>query len=287
MPEQGTRHNTKMTQTQSVPQMPSVIPFLKWAGGKRWLASRIINLIPHDHSRYLEPFLGSGAVYFTLGPRRAVLSDVNSELIETYQTIKSDWVKVQEELALHHRRHSKEYYYRMREMKPRTAHTKAARFIYLNRTCWNGLYRVNLKGKFNVPIGTKTNVLLESDNFEVTSNALQSAEIRCADFEATIDSATKGDVIFADPPYTVHHNHNGFIKYNEQIFSWEDQVRLHESLQRAIGRGAKVILTNANHESVRNLYKHEFELQAMSRKSVIAGSTQARKSYEELLITSF
>lgn len=264
-----------------------VQPFLKWAGGKRWLTEKHLSLFPKEFGRYYEPFLGSGAVFFSLSPSSAVLSDLNKELIDTYLAIKSDWEAVREQLKIHHRKHSSEHYYKVRASKPIHPHTKAAKFIYLNRTCWNGLYRVNLKGEFNVPIGTKQNVLLDDDNFEQLSNFLLKAEIVSCDFESTIDRAASGDLIFADPPYTVKHNLNGFVKYNEKIFSWEDQERLSSALKRASERGCLVVSTNAYHPAVKELYAEGFELRAMNRSSVIAASSNFRGVYEELLVTNF
>jgi DNA adenine methylase len=273
---------TAVTQVKAAP----LAPFLKWAGGKRWLAQHVLDLIPHDFSTYFEPFLGSGAIYFSLRPHAAVLSDLNANLINAYTGIRDNSKKVNTALRQHHRLHSKGYYYEVRAKNLRAQHTRAAQFIYLNRTCWNGLYRVNLAGAFNVPIGTKTKVILETDDFSATAKLLGNAELHCRDFEETVNLAGKNDVIFADPPYTIHHNHNGFIKYNENIFSWQDQVRLRDAVVRAVERGAKVIMTNANHESVRALYSVGFSLTAVSRMSVIAGSSAARKAYEELLIVS-
>lgn len=261
-------------------------PFLKWAGGKRWLAEHVLDLIPSDFSTYYEPFLGSGAIFFSLQPKAAVLSDLNADLINAYASIRDYAEKVNTVLRHHHRQHSKDYYYEVRARTLRAQHTRAAQFIYLNRTCWNGLYRVNLAGAFNVPIGTKTKVILDTDDFPATAELLSSAELHCRDFEETINQAGRNDVIFADPPYTIHHNHNGFIKYNEHIFSWQDQIRLRDALVRAAARGAKVILTNANHDSVRALYSEGFSLTPVSRISVIAGSSSARRAYEELLIVS-
>jgi DNA adenine methylase len=263
-----------------------ITPFLKWAGGKRWLADKVLELVPRNIGTYYEPFLGSGAIYFSLRPDSAVLSDLNGDLINAYASIRDDAMRVSMELRRHHRLHSKDHYYAVRAKNLRAQHTRAAQFIYLNRTCWNGLYRVNLAGTFNVPIGTKTNVVLDTDDFEASAELLSRATLHCRDFQATVDLARANDVIFADPPYTIHHNHNGFIKYNENIFSWQDQIRLRDSLVRARARGAKVIMTNANHESVRALYAEGFTLTPVSRMSVIAGSSTARKVYEELLIVS-
>lgn len=159
--------------------------------------------------------------------------------------------------------------------------------VYLNRTCWNGLYRVNKKGEFNVPIGTKTNVLLEEDNFELLSNILQFVNLDSCDFEITIDKAKKNDFIFVDPPYTVKHNLNGFVKYNENIFSWQDQIRLKNSISRAIDRGAHVLVTNANHKSIEELYKGCGKMILLNRASVIAGKAEARGIYSELAIKSW
>jgi len=175
----------------------------------------------------------------------------------------------------------------MRETRPTSSLQKAARFIYLNRTCWNGLYRVNKKGEFNVPIGTKSKVIMESDNFQEISRMLKNMEIYVSDFEVTIDKATSGDFIFIDPPYTVKHNLNGFLKYNETIFSWEDQVRLQKSVKRAINRGVSVLILNADHNSIIDLYKDTGKMIKLERASVIAGDSGARGIYSELAINSW
>jgi DNA adenine methylase len=262
----------------------SLNPFLKWAGGKRWLPANYSHFLPTNFNRYIEPFLGGGAVFFHLTPKRAILGDSNRELIETYQALRGDWRKVVNFLKVHHRKHSTDYYYRIRATIPKTLAERAARFIYLNRTCWNGLYRVNLNGKFNVPIGTKTDVLYEDDNFAAIHRALRSAELRCSDFEYLVDEARSGDLVFVDPPYTVRHNHNAFVKYNEQLFSWWDQERLFYALKRARKRGAKIVATNAFHSSVKSLYRGHFELIRVSRLSSISSKADTRAKYDELLI---
>ena len=264
-----------------------ILPFLKWAGGKRWLADSYTHLLPNNFACYYEVFLGSGAIYFSLRPEKAVLSDANKELIECYCAIREDWEAVVALLAIHQQKHSVKHYYQIRNSKPRTLATRAARFIYLNRTCWNGLYRVNLEGKFNVPIGTKKNVLLNSDNFECLSQLLRDTELLASDFEAIIDLAKAGDFIFADPPYTVRHNLNGFVKYNEKIFHWDDQVRLRDSLVRASNRGCQIFLTNANHPSITGLYKKHFNITTLERSSVIAANSSNRGKYEELVIRNY
>lgn len=266
---------------------PSITPFLKWAGGKRWLVEKHPALLNFEHDRFIEPFLGSGAVFFKLLPKRSILSDRNHELIETYRAIKDNWEKVNKLLERHHKSHSKEYYYATRSKIFRSPEARAAKFIYLNRTCWNGLYRVNLQGKFNVPIGTKTNVLMDTDDFQSISEALTNTSLITGDFENVIDQSKSGDFVFVDPPYTVKHNNNGFIKYNEHIFSWDDQVRLRDSVSRAASRGAKVIVTNACHASILELYEGVGDLIQLNRSSVIAGKSAARGKYEEVVIKCF
>lgn len=261
----------------------SIVPFLKWAGGKRWLAASIAPVTLKPESTYFEPFVGSGAMYFSSTPQKAVLSDANSELIEAFSVIKDFPEAVFSVLKTHSTKHSTDYYYQVRATRCRTPVTRAARFIYLNRTCWNGLYRVNKSGEFNVPKGTKTSVILESDDFFLISEILKNAELICSDFEAQIDRAKDGDFIFADPPYTVRHKHNGFIKYNENLFSWEDQERLCAALWRAKGRGASVLVTNADHYSIRALYA-DFDIEETSRYSAISGAAKKRGRFDELLI---
>lgn len=262
-----------------------VAPFLKWPGGKRWFANDVRKILPPTYGRYIEPFLGSASVFFAIRPETAILSDANSELIDTYRALRWRPAMVLKELKRHARRHSDNYYYDVRSSEAHTLVARAARMIYLNRTCFNGIYRVNLEGMFNVPRGTKDSVLLATDDFEAVGKLLRCAEIICSDFETVIDRANAGDLVFADPPYTVRHNTNGFIKYNEKLFSWHDQERLAATLNRARERGAHVICTNANHASVRELYSDlGFDHYAVSRFSSISANGTSRKQYEELVI---
>lgn len=259
-------------------------PFLKWAGGKRWLFEGGQFALPDFPGRYFEPFLGGGAVFFRERPEYPVLSDANSRLIELYLVIRDELEEFQALLRKHARLHSTRYYYDMRSRRLRTPVTRAAQFLYLNRTCWNGLYRENLSGQFNVPIGTKQTVIFDTDDFSAWSKALQGARVELRDFEVAIDEAEEGDLVFVDPPYTVRHNMNGFVKYNQNIFAWHDQVRLRKALQRAFERGVYFIMTNANHESIRELYAGFGEQRSLGRHSVIAGSSVHRAYSTELLI---
>lgn len=264
-------------------------PFLKWAGGKRWFVHQYGTLFPESFRRYIEPFLGSGAVYFHLQPKKALLGDINPEVVNAYAAIKDDWPNLIKNLARHQRAHNtqEDYFYEIRATSPRSVVTRASRTIYLNRTCFNGIYRVNKKGEFNVPRGTKNAVLMETDDFQAMAALLKNAELRNADFEELINEAVEDDLVFADPPYTVRHNLNGFIKYNEILFSWADQERLAKALKRAASRGAKIVATNANHHSVRSLYAGwDFLTRSASRFSQISADGASRRQFEELIITS-
>lgn len=263
-------------------------PFLKWAGGKRWLVAKHSRLFPTITNRYIEPFLGSGAVFFHLEPAKAILSDLNEELIDTYLAIRDDSEGVQKALRAHHRQHDEEYYYKVREQNLRTPTTRAARFIYLNRTCFNGLYRVNLKGVFNVPKGTKENVIRPEDDFPAIAKLLRRPHILARDFSETISEAGEGDFVYVDPPYTVRHNKNNFIKYNEKIFSWSDQKRLAESLRKATKKGAQILISNANHSCISELYDDKVWTQLeISRHSILASKPEHRKGTSELIISNY
>lgn len=265
----------------------TIQPFIKWAGGKRWLAEQVKELYDiAAPKRYIEPFLGGGAVFFSIRPRRAILSDVNGELIEAYEVVRDSPAKLLASLAEMHERHCETYYYATRGKSPDTKIQRAARFIYLNRTCWNGLYRVNQLGKFNVPIGTKNWVIQDGEDFKENAAALDCAILRCRDFSTTLAKATTGDFVYIDPPYTVKHNKNGFLKYNDKIFSWKDQERLKKCAQRAADRGARVVISNADHESIRELYRDNFSIQVVSRFSKLAGDPLKRSKTTEVLISS-
>lgn len=261
-------------------------PFLKWAGGKRWFTRNYSHLFPHFAGRYIEPFLGSGAVYFHIRPTSALLGDCNRDLIETYAALKENWSSVAVHLRAHISSHSRSYYYAARSRIPEDRAERAARLIYLNRTCWNGLYRVNAQGEFNVPLGTCRALGMDDEYLSRVSDVLQTAELHSCDFQYLVEEAGPGDLLFVDPPYTVTHSSNGFIKYNETLFSWSDQERLAKCLVEAQHRGASLIATNAPHSSVRRLYEQDFCLIEVGRFSSISATSAARRNYTELLILS-
>ena len=266
------------------PKRPEVKPFLKWAGGKRWLPELHSSVFKEPFARLVEPFAGGAAVFFHLRPQRAWLNDLNKDLINVYSAIRDEWKSTTHLLEFYHAAHSKPFYYHLRSSTFDSSVERAAQFIYLNRTCFNGLYRVNLDGEFNVPKGTKRTVLFPDDNFEAVSRLLKRAKLTTGDFEDVVNQCGRGDLVYADPPYTVKHNLNGFVKYNEKLFGWADQIRLRDAVLRAKSRGAVVIVSNAAHESVRELYTRASATKLVERHSIMAASSDSRRATTELLI---
>lgn len=263
-------------------------PFLKWPGGKRWLIANYRHIFPADYEHYFEPFLGGGSAFFSLLPLQATISDINGELINVYRVMKRNPAQLREQLIQHQEHHSANYYYAIRANVPDNTVDRAARFLYLNRTCFNGMYRVNRLGEFNVPIGTKQQFIDDAENFEEYSEALHNVHIRKQDFVDTIREAAQGDLVFADPPYTIAHNQNAFIKYNERLFSWKDQKRLLNALIRARDRGAIILTTNADYPALQQMYEaNEFFTQPVGRFSSISGLAEGRGTQNELLISSY
>lgn len=264
-----------------------VVPFLKWPGGKRWFVAKYHDYFPRKINRYIEPFLGGGSVYFRLQPKNALLSDINTELILLYKVMRDNPSELKNLLKHHQLNHSKEYYYEIRNQDPDDELLKAGRFLYLNRTCFNGMYRVNRSGRFNVPIGSKHFFTFDLELFDIYSEILRSADIQSKDFSEVINQAAKGDFIFVDPPYTIAHNQNSFIKYNEKLFTWEDQIRLVKELCVARENGAIILATNANYNLLKELYESNgFFTRVLVRYSSIAGKPEGRGRKKELLISS-
>jgi len=226
-------------------------------------------------------------VFFHLTTQCAVLSDTNQELVNAYQCLKKHAKVIEKRLASLQHKHGETLYYRTRATRPTDAIEQAVRFLYLNRTCFNGIYRVNLKGEFNVPIGTKDRVAYPEGYLQEIATCLRRASILIADFEETIDKAAAGDFVFVDPPYTVMHNNNNFVKYNANLFSWTDQIRLASAVKRAARRGAALMISNADHRSVRELYRNFGVHHRVDRTSILAADMLHRRRTTELLITNY
>lgn len=266
----------------------SGLPFLKWAGGKRWLAPRLGQIVGTPMmARLVEPFLGSGSVFFALEPANALLADSNRELIAAFRGIRSDPNGVLSGLNL--LEIDKVVFEKIRSSRPKTDRDRAVRMIYLNRTAFNGLYRVNRKNEFNVPFGCKPGTNL-ADRSAVTaaSQALKAATLRCQDFRDTLkEIQIEKDVLYVDPPYTVKHDSNGFRRYNNNIFSWKDQEDLAELTSKLAAQGAKIIISNAHHYEVRRLYSSAlFHAATLERATCMAADSLQRGSCMECLLVS-
>jgi DNA adenine methylase len=263
----------------------AVKPFLKWAGGKHWLVQWVSELAPATFGRYYEPFLGAGWFFFSLRPRLATLSDKNNELVDTYKSVAANPEGVLR--ALSAMRYSRDRYYEIRASSPRSDVRAAARFIYLNRTAWNGLYRVNHEGRFNVPFGTFVRPLDRvADRVVRAASVLRRVRICRGDFEAMLVSAEPGDFVYLDPPYVSAHRDNGFDRYNAKVFGWADQIRLRDVIHELTKRDVQVLMSNADHPSIQKLYR-ELQITRISRKSLVAGSTTHRTAVTELLLSNY
>ena len=275
----------------------SLKPFVKWAGGKTQIIAEILKLIPNSFDTYYEPFLGGGALFFQLKPISAVVSDYNSELITAYNCFqdKEDYLLMIEEILKHQRNHSEEYYYQIREMDRIAEFTKlpnymrAARMIYLNKACFNGLYRVNSKGFFNVPSGKYTIVNAYDETlYNNLSKYLSRSSIfiNNDDFEKAVSSAKKGDFVYFDPPYDTFDEKNNFTTYTKNAFGKDEQKRLAKVFKDLDNRGVKVMLSNHNTEFIRELYS-EFNIKVINARRSINSVSSGRGSVEEVIITNY
>lgn len=264
----------------------SVDPVLRWAGGKRWLVSYLDEILRGlKFDNYIEPFFGGGAIFFKLINKPSILSDINSELINTYIQIKKN-----PDLVIHQLKgfpQSKESYLKLREQEFEDKISMAARFIFLNKTSFNGLYRVNSKGKYNVPYGNKKFSINElASKIYLCSKKLNHAELIVNDFEKILNRIRPKSLVYIDPPYTVTHNSNGFVKYNEKIFSLNDQIRLSQCIDKIDSKGAKFIMSNANHKIIDDIFLKNYNKLNIKRNSLIGANANTRGLYEEVIITN-
>ena len=262
-------------------------PFLRWAGGKSWFIDHLGNLLDgQNFTNYYEPFLGGGSIFFSISVTDAVatLSDANRELIDTYIAVRDNVEEVIQYFATYE--NTSDFYYKLREKEPTDPFERAARFIYLNHTSYNGLYRVNRKGKYNVPFGNRKSDTIDVEEIRKASQALVGANLISGDFENRGDVIQEGTLVFLDPPYTVSHNDNGFIQYNQSIFSIEDQERLANYIQFIMDRGAYFILTNAAHNAIREIFADCGHSMLVERQSLIGGKKAKRGLTSELVFTN-
>ena len=273
-----------------IPKETSPRPFLKWAGGKSRLIQQYIPYFPKSYKNYYEPFLGGGAVFFYLQPSAAILTDINADLINTYYCVRDHVEDLISILKEHKIRHNKDYYYSIRNYSGGTDIEKAARIIYLNKTCFNGLYRVNSQGKFNVPLGRYENPNICHENLlRLASIALSHAEIQQADFTEVLNHATSSDdFVFFDPPYHPISETSYFTAYNQNCFSKKDQELLRDTCAELASRGVKVMVCNSDSEFISKIYTDiNFETYRIKAARSINSNIKNRGMIYELLITSF
>ncbi len=266
-------------------------PFLKWAGGKSQLLTTYAQFFPAKFNHYYEPFIGAGAVFFRLASSRtqfrATISDCNAELINCYLTIKGDVQSVIDELK--HFENDEELFYAVRAQQPAkmTRAERTARMIFLNKTCFNGLYRVNSKGQFNVPFGKYKNPkILDVDNLLAVSEKLSRVEIMHSSFEQVLKTARKGDFVYFDPPYVPLNNTANFTSYTQHCFGLREQELLAETFAELDKRGCYVMISNSDTKIVRDLYRN-FHLHLVKATRAINCRADKRGQISEIVVTNY
>jgi len=270
-----------------------VIPFVKWVGGKRQLLNEIKKLAPKKFNVYFEPFLGGGAVLFELQPKKAIVNDINSELINTYKVIKNSPEELMHSLSLHE--NTVEYFYKTRvkdrgdKFKELSDIERASRLIYLNKTCYNGLYRVNSSGQFNTPFGYYKNPnIVNAPVIKAVHEFFKNNEIEFMtdDFDVILSKCKKGDFVYLDPPYDTSNLPPNFTGYNESGFNRDSQIRLKECCDKLHSKGVKFLLSNSATEFIIDLYKN-YKIHKVPATRMINCDPEKRGEVEEVLILSY
>jgi len=264
-------------------------PVLKWAGGKTGLIPQLLKHFPKRFNRYFEPFFGGGAVFFNLGMfSSSVINDVNPELTNLYEVIRDNPKDLMKHLDSLRAQYSEKFYYQIRSEKPKSQIKRAARTLFLNKTCFNGLYRQNSRGEFNVPFGKRETApkLYDRDNVLKLSKNLKTTQIFNLDFEKVIELAGEGDFIYCDPPYEPISKTASFNSYFSHGFTKRDQQRLFEACSQAVQRGAKVAVSNSSAPFIRKLFQEWDLVRIISRRSINSRGDR-RAGVEELLAKSY
>jgi len=266
--------------------MKKNLQFLRWAGSKKRLIPKLSNYWYPGFKRYIEPFMGSACLFFELMPQRAILSDINVDLINTFNVVRDYYAEVHSRLLT--QQVTKEDYYRIRAINSTELDKigQAVRFIYLNRFCFNGLYRTNSKGQFNVPFTSgRTGGLPSLDILESVSSLLKIAELRCCDFEETIDDATAGDFVYLDPPYAIS-GKRIFREYYPNSFGGDDIPRLKRALENLDSKNVKFVLSYAFSAEIMSEFKR-WEYVRLKTQRNISGFSKHRRKSEEVLFSNF
>ncbi|MBS5987363.1 MULTISPECIES: DNA adenine methylase [Clostridium] len=269
-------------------------PVLKWVGGKRQLMGEIEKVLPKTYTTYYEPFIGGGAVLFELQPKKAVINDVNSELINLYNVIKDDVELLIEDLRKHE--NTSEYFYRIREMdRDRELYEKlsniekASRIVYLNKTCFNGLFRVNKSGEFNSPFGKYKNPnIVDEVTLRAVSKYFNKADIKIlnSDFEQSLKGIRKGSFVYLDPPYDPVSSSANFTGYDKGGFNRDEQIRLKKLCDKLDKKGVKFLLSNSATDFIKDLYK-DYNIKVVKAKRAINSNGNARGEVDEVLVRNY
>lgn len=278
------------------PKVVTPAPYLRWAGGKRILAPTISSVISRDldgsRNHFYEPFVGGGAVFFSLAPRlngsQIVINDANPDLIASYRTIQEDLESLVKRLKTLSRDVSPEAFARIRAAKPKSDLERAARFIFLNKTCFNGLWRVNSKGQFNVPYGQiKSPLILNEPLLRANSEYLSKAKIRLGSYITAVADAQKDDYVYLDPPYIPLNPTSSFSKYAKDDFTEVDQYALAGAIRGLTARGVKVIFSNSDTPLTRKIYGEYLDLYAISVTRSISAQAASRNKVQEVIGVNF
>lgn len=266
-------------------------PFVKWVGGKAQLMKEITTRLPQTFTRYYEPFVGGGALFFHLQPKQAYLSDINDELINVYNVVKNNVEALIEELSNHV--YEESYFYRVREADRSPSYgqwgiiQKASRFIYLNKTCYNGLYRVNSKGHFNAPFGDYRNPkICDPVNLRLCSQALQKAEVYCTSYHIVEERAQPGDFVYFDPPYAPLTATSNFTNYYKSGFGIEDQAELRDLCLRLDKKGVQWMVSNSSAPLILDLYK-DYNIELISASRAINSKGKLRGKVKEVIVRNY
>lgn len=264
---------------------PKARPFVKWPGGKQKLAQFLISKFPQQFDRYFEPFCGGGSVLFELNPEQAVIADLNDWLLDTYEAVRKDWQRVAEEL--NKMQNTKSEFLRIRSVQPSELQLfqRAAQLIYLNKTCFRGLFRVNRQGMFNVPYGDYDRRYFSPENLSAVSKVLKDVEIRRGDYELCLRDVNELDFVYMDPPYFKQGGHSDFNRYTPGQFKAPDHLRLAAFCRELNDRNVSWALSNSDTSFVRELYAG-FQFQSVTARREINLNSKNR-SIQELLITNF
>ena len=260
-------------------------PILKWAGGKRQLIPELKKYIPTKFNKYIEPFFGGGALFFHLAYNNSIINDNNPEIINLYQEVSKRPKLIIEELEKY--KNNEKFFYALRNSSPKTSIKKAARTIFLNRTCFNGLYRVNKKGQFNVPYGKSQNInFVDKKNLLLASKILKKTKIYNLDYKLIMQKfCKKKDFVFLDPPYLPISKYSDFKRYTKEQFHLNDHIELSEHYKELDKKGCYLILTNSNNEIINKLYR-EYKIRIIKTKRNI-NSNGSKRTGEDIIITNF